>query len=560
MKFSIKTLSVLLASILSVTSASEATAPADSAVVKLTSKNFESFIESHPLVLAEFFAPWCGHCKTLAPEYVSAAEILSKKDIPLAQIDCTEDRDLCTDIGIKGFPTLKIFKGSLENPADYLGARKSDSIISYMVKQSLPPVQLVSTSENLDEILTDSVDSIVLQIINSESKNNEQNQTYYDLAGALREKYTFLSTSNAELIKKYNVNSNAPTYLVYRPKDPSDPSIYNQENDKSISLEDFISSESKPFFGEIDGSTYQEYMSSKLPLAYYFYEDADDRAKWEPFFSKLGKDLRSKLSFVGLDSKRFGRHAENLNMPLQFPLFVIHNIEENLKYGIQPSESKQFTESSISTFIDEYLEGKIEPTIKSEEIPEVQENNVYKLVAKTHNELINDSKKDIFVKYYAPWCGHCKKLAPIFEELAGLYKNDAESSEKVLIAELDATLNDVNVEISGYPTLILYPANDKENPIVYSKGRDLESFIQFIKESGSNKVDASLIENVEEEEEEEEVKEEVKEEAKEEKKEGKKEEVKEEIKEEVKEEVEEEVKEEAKEEAKEAKQTKHDEL
>jgi len=70
------------------------------------------------------FAPWCGHCKALAPEYEEAATQLKEKDIPLAKIDCTEEAELCQEYGVEGYPTLKIFRG-LNNVANYGGARKA---------------------------------------------------------------------------------------------------------------------------------------------------------------------------------------------------------------------------------------------------------------------------------------------------------------------------------------------------------------------------------------------------------------------------------------------------
>ena len=92
----------------------------------LKKDTFNDFIKSNDLVLAEFFAPWCGHCKALAPEYETAATELKTKNIPLVKVDCTAEADLCQEHGVSGYPTVKVFRG-LENVAPYSGPRKSDA-------------------------------------------------------------------------------------------------------------------------------------------------------------------------------------------------------------------------------------------------------------------------------------------------------------------------------------------------------------------------------------------------------------------------------------------------
>lgn len=82
---------------------------ADSDVLVLDESTIDKEIEKHPAILIEFYAPWCGHCKALAPEYEKVATKLKGK-VPVAKIDCDANRKAAEKFEIQGFPTLKLFK------------------------------------------------------------------------------------------------------------------------------------------------------------------------------------------------------------------------------------------------------------------------------------------------------------------------------------------------------------------------------------------------------------------------------------------------------------------
>lgn len=101
---------------------------ADSDVHQLKGDSFKPFIKENDIVLAEFYAPWCGHCKALAPEYEEAATTLKERpEIKLAKIDCTEEATLCQEYGVEGYPTLKVFRGLDKEPQGFSGPRKAQS-------------------------------------------------------------------------------------------------------------------------------------------------------------------------------------------------------------------------------------------------------------------------------------------------------------------------------------------------------------------------------------------------------------------------------------------------
>ncbi|CAL9736419.1 protein disulfide-isomerase [Monosporozyma servazzii] len=488
-------LATLVASALSQASEELAVAPDNSKVIKLSDvSKFDQFVKENDLFLTEFFAPWCGHCKKLGPEYVKAADSLSELDIPLVQINCDDNQEFCRGMDIPGYPTLKIFKNGKSK--DYVGARTNDSIVDTMIKNSLPVVVTLDSKTDIAEFVKDSVLPVIV------NTNNNLNNTFHSVAEQLSDEYNFVTLSKLENDKKGQLNLYpADAQELTEPFTFISSSSSSDEEEKE--LVNWIKIQSLPYFGDINGQTFQQYMDSDLPLAYFFYTSPEERAKYAKDLTKLATKFRGKLNFVGLDSTQFGKHADNVNIKQQFPAFVIHNLTSNLKYALPQLDEEKFAaltkpysikQKDITNHVEKFIKGDLKPTVKSEEEPETQESNVFKIVATTHDKIIADPKKDVLVKYYAPWCGHCKRLAPTYEELADAYNFDKSAKDKVVIAEVDATANDISsVDIEGFPTIVLYPAGKDNEPITYQGDRSLQSFFEFIHKNGQNDIDGNSI-------------------------------------------------------------------
>lgn len=141
-------------------------------VVVLTEENFEKEIGQDRGALVEFYAPWCGHCKKLAPEYEKLGASFKKaKSVLIGKVDCDEHKSVCSKYGVSGYPTIQWFpKGSLE-PKKYEGARTSEALVEFVNSEggtnvkiaAVPSNVVVLTSDNFDEIVLDEAKDVLVE-------------------------------------------------------------------------------------------------------------------------------------------------------------------------------------------------------------------------------------------------------------------------------------------------------------------------------------------------------------------------------------------------------------
>ncbi|KIO19272.1 hypothetical protein M407DRAFT_31090 [Tulasnella calospora MUT 4182] len=456
-------------------------AAAASDVLNLTSENFESTVNKESLILVEFFAPWCGHCKSLAPEYEQAATTLKDKGVPIAKVDCVDQADLCTAQGVTGYPTLKVFRGG--ESSTYGGPRKADGIIAYMLKQALPAVSDV-TIANHDEFKTSDKVVVVAYLA---SKTEAPAPAFSSVAEKHRDDYLFGISTDADAFKVAGVEP--PAIVVYQKFDAgrADFPTTGIKGTNAEVLEKFILDHSVALLDQVTGENYPAYAQTGLPLAYLFIDPYDEKLQEHIDAVKpIAAKYKGKINFVWIDAIKYADHAKTLNLKMDnWPGFVIQDIEGQTKYpmsGVAPSFA------TVDDWVSKFAGGSLEPSLKTAEVPKENDGVVKVVVGSEYNKIVLDDSKDVFVEFYAPWCGHCKRLAPTWEELGEHY---SAVKDKITIAKMDATENDLPpsapFKIAGFPTLMFKPAGSPEF-LQYDGDRTFEDLVKFASQHAKNDV------------------------------------------------------------------------
>jgi len=463
-------------------------------VLVLTEANFQEAIDANEFILVEFYAPWCGHCKSLAPEYAKAATELAEKEsaIKLAKVDATEQGKLAEKFGVRGYPTLKFFRNGKDT--EYNGGRTADTIVSWLEKKTGPPALTCADVDAAKKFIADNKVAVMgfFKDVNSEAA-----KAFLEVAASLDD-FKFGITSEKMILEDYEVTEDAAIVLF---KDFDEKkNVFDDKFEVEV-ITKFVEANSMPMVVEFNHESAQKIFSGSIKshLLLFVSYKSDEYAAQKEMASKIAKDFKGQLLFVTVDTdeddhKRilefFGIKEDEL------PGMRLIKLEEDMaKYKPQ---TNAIDEDSIRAFVKGFLDGSLKQHLLSEDVPEDWDKEAVKvLVGKNFEEVAMDTNKHVLVEFYAPWCGHCKQLAPTWDKLGEKFAD----TEDIVVAKMDSTANELeSIKIQGFPTIKLFKKGD--NKVVdYNGERTLEGLTKFLESGG---VDGAGVEDEEEPEEDEE--------------------------------------------------------
>lgn len=337
----------------------------------------------------KFFAPWCGHCKRLAPTWDELAEEYNEaKDgnkVIIAKVDCTVDTSLCADQGITGYPTLKFFKEGSKEGVKYRGPR----------------------------------DLISLEAFIAESLGQKQPEV--------------------------------PKPMPAAPKPVG----------KLVELTD---------------DTFRAVLSQGRHFVKFYAPWCGHCQKLAPVWEDLAASLEHEpsLKVVKIDCTANRLVCNEFEVKAYPTLLWIEQgkLVEKYQGGRSHEELKEFVSLMMQRKPDS-------PEEDSQELPEETQQEapppVMELSPSNFEGVV--AQGVTFVKFFAPWCGHCKRLAPTWDDLARKFA----TQENVKIAKVDCTVyEDLCNEVQRYPTLVLF--KNGKRVAEFNGARDLEALHEFVEE------------------------------------------------------------------------------
>ena len=441
-----------------------------SAVVPLTDATFDAALAQHGLLLVEFFAPWCGHCKSLAPEYAKASAALASHvpAVVLASVDATTETATSEAYEIRGFPTIKWFRDGVAKP--FTGGRTAESIVAWVKKKAGPPVLLLGSDRAaLDSFITTHEVVVVRFAVSAEDDDDASSTSFIAAAAAASDDILF-AVADSSLAAARTVPAGSSTVALFKRAEeegkgrdgahprPAEVAVFSGDTSDSAAIAAWVQAHALPLIVEFSASTQSQIFAETVEVQLLIF--CRTHSSVEAVLREVAPEFRGNVLFVtvtpGDDASRvFSFFDVDEGSVLDgAPVAWLWDTREvdadPMKYALPSGEGQEMTADVLREFLRSHSAGTLKRHFKSEAAPsdgegggaegDVEGAAVVTVVGSTFDDVVLQKGRDVLIEFYAPWCGHCKKLAPTWQRLGEKLRD----VRTVVIAKMDATANGEN--------------------------------------------------------------------------------------------------------------------
>ena len=241
----------------------------------------------------------------------------------------------------------------------------------------------------------------------------------------------------------------------------------------------------------IGPENFKDYVDGGLPIVWCSLNanDTNEQKSIVDALMPFAREAKRKLSCTWVDATEYAQHVPDLGTAMRSAqIRIVWNwagITETAGILIAGDNNKKFLfdgkvsdANALQAFFEGYAADSLEVHLKSEPVPESNDENMYVLVGSEFEKVVGQ-ENDVFVEFYASWCGHYKRLSPEYEK------------DIVIIAKADATENDLPEDIKDFPTLLFNPKEQTE-AVKYAGNCKKEAIIEWIKENTSGDVSKDM--------------------------------------------------------------------
>ncbi|KAF5763223.1 putative protein disulfide-isomerase [Helianthus annuus] len=478
---SVTILSLLTSSISSVDNVS-----AENYVLTLDHTNFSQAASDHSFLVVQFYAPCekmhkllCKYVEELAPEYEKAASLLSTHDPPivLAKMDgsAEENKEVADRFEVTGYPTIVVLQNGGRDFHDYAGPREADGIVRTLKRLVCPPSTEIKTAADALSLIDKEKISIVG--IFSTFSGEEFDKFTVIANEMLWDSWDFdvFHTTDASLLPRGESSVTTPTLRLLKPYDEL---FVDSQNFQVHDMRNFIIDASFPLVEDNNTpSAVKQWLSQLSDEEVTLFVDSDEH--FNVFKIKLQnvaavykrERLRFSLSDLRTDEDVLEYYGLRFD---QVPLIIIHSDDGSryMKANIKPDD--------ISSWLNEYKDGKLKRYLKSQPIPETNNEPLKVVVADSLQDMVLNSQKNVLLDIDVPSCARFRNFAALIPEIAVLFEND----DDVIVARLDGATNDIPndmFDVRSCYTLYFKPANGTLLP--YDGAETKEDIITFIRDN-----------------------------------------------------------------------------